>query len=55
VLKNEQLRQQMSKFARDRFQGVLAWEISEDNLLRAYNELINGTDLVEYENEAWQQ
>jgi glycosyltransferase involved in cell wall biosynthesis len=55
VLKNEQLRQQMSKFARDRFQDVLAWEVSEDNLLRAYNELINGSDLVEYENEAWQQ
>jgi glycosyltransferase involved in cell wall biosynthesis len=41
LLEDEQRRERMSKFAKDRFQHALAWELSEGNLVRAYNELFN--------------
>jgi len=41
LLKDEQRRERMSKFAKDRFQRALAWEVSEENLVRAYHQLLN--------------
>ena len=40
LLEDGQQRERMSKFAKDRFQQALAWEISEQNLIRVYNELL---------------
>jgi glycosyltransferase involved in cell wall biosynthesis len=55
LLEDEQRRERMSKFGRQRFQDALAWEVSEEYLVRAYNELVDGSDLVDCKNEAWQQ
>ncbi len=41
LLEDEQRRECMSKFATDRFQHALAWEVSEDHLVRAYSEMLN--------------
>ena len=46
LLEDEQRREQMSKFARDRFQDELAWEVSEEHLVRAYNDLFNEPDFT---------
>jgi len=46
LLEDEQRRERMSKFAKDRFQHILAWEVSEENLVRAYNELLNSGNLL---------
>ena len=46
LLEDEQRRECMSKFAKDRFQHALAWEVSEENLVRAYNELLNRGQLL---------
>jgi len=39
-------RARMSKFAKERFQHTLAWEISEENLLRTYSELLDANNFV---------
>lgn len=41
LLEDEPRRERMSKFAKDRFQRALAWEVSEENLVRGYDELLN--------------
>jgi glycosyltransferase involved in cell wall biosynthesis len=40
LLEDEPRRERMSKFAKHRFQHALAWEVSEESLLRAYNKLL---------------
>jgi glycosyltransferase involved in cell wall biosynthesis len=42
LLEDERRRVRMSIFAEHRFQHELAWEMSEDKLLRAYDELLDG-------------
>ena len=39
-------RERMSKFAKERFQHTLSWEMSEENLLRAYSELLDAINFV---------
>src|SRR5437764_11507296 len=48
LLENQERREQMSRFARDRFDNELAWEVSEEHLLRAYQQLSNASKLIGY-------
>jgi glycosyltransferase involved in cell wall biosynthesis len=48
LLEDKQMQQRMSKFARERFQSVLAWELSEEHLIRAYESVFEGARLVDY-------
>jgi glycosyltransferase involved in cell wall biosynthesis len=51
LLEDEQRRERMSKYATDRFQHALAWEVSEERLVQAYNEMLNESDFVSYQYE----
>jgi glycosyltransferase involved in cell wall biosynthesis len=44
LLEDETRRQRMETFARERFQRVLAWELAEGILVRAYQKLFNAVD-----------
>ena len=46
LLEDNAQRQRMGAFARNRFQHVLAWELAEETLIRAYQRLFNAVDLA---------
>jgi len=54
LLEDQERREQMSRFARARFEGELAWEVSEAHLLCAYQRLSNGSTSAIYKDKAWQ-
>ena len=43
---DEERRQRMARFAKKRFQEVLAWDLTEATLVRTYEELLNGSDFI---------
>jgi glycosyltransferase involved in cell wall biosynthesis len=46
LLEDEERRQRMARFAKKRFQEVLAWDLTEATLVRTYEELLNGSDFI---------